>query len=424
MCMKTLVAGIVSSGRARSNRGISTGNQPAATAGWIVPTFWLLLAVVAAFGQASTQDAQKPLYKTTYRVVDVHTHWGAPREEAVAAEIDVMDRMNLAAAVNLDAGRTDGTLPAWMKLKQSVPSRIAVFAKFTKKDFERVREPGFFDDLVRELEKAAKMGIQGVKIWKDLGMLIEEGPGQRLRIDDSRLDPFWAKCGALGLPVFIHTADPKEYWYPLTYNSLHYGARAEEDQYYRMPGMPRWEDLIAQRDHVLEKHPKTTFIGAHFGSMTFDLQGLAERLDRYPNFHVECAARLRILGRLNPQAVRDFFVKYQDRILFGTDGFVLIGGWKVGANKKNVLVYPADDPDRVAMDAKDAGVVRRWKDGELRLYSGYFEYFETDRLDLVEPGGFGAGWLRLAGVKLPPEVLEKFYHRNAERLIPGLAARQ
>src|SRR5439155_3920371 len=181
MCMKTLVAGIVSSGRARSNRGISTGNQPAATAGWIVPTFWLLLAVVAAFGQASTQDAQKPLYKTTYRVVDVHTHWGAPREEAVAAEIDVMDRMNLAAAVNLDAGRTDGTLPAWMKLKQSVPSRIAVFAKFTKKDFERVREPGFFDDLVRELEKAAKMGNQGVKIGKDLGMLIEEGPGQRLR---------------------------------------------------------------------------------------------------------------------------------------------------------------------------------------------------------------------------------------------------
>src|SRR5262249_15041336 len=212
--------------------------------------------------------------------------------------------------------------------------------------------------------------------------------------------------------------------YPLTYNSLHYGARAEEDQYYRMPGMPRWEDLIAQRDNVLEKHPKTTFIGAHFGSMTFDLQGLSDRLDRFPNFNVECVAPLRILGRLNPQAVRDFFVKYQDRILFGTDGFVLIGGWKAGMNKKNVLVYPVDDQDRVWMDVKDTEVVRHWKEGQLRLYSSYFEYFKTDRLDLVDPSGFGAGWLRLAGGKLPLEGPEKFYHANAERLIPGLDARK
>src|SRR5207247_766338 len=109
---------------------------------------------------------------TTYRVIDVHTHWGAPREEAVAAQIEVMDRAGIVAAVNLDGGRTDGTLPAWMKLKKKVPDRLAVFATFTKKDFERVREPGFFDDLVRELERAAKMDVQGVKVWKDLGMWI------------------------------------------------------------------------------------------------------------------------------------------------------------------------------------------------------------------------------------------------------------
>src|SRR3989442_888118 len=190
------------------------------------------------------------------------------------------------------------------------------------------------------------------------GMYIRDGSGALLKIDDPRLDPFWARCGELGLPVLIHTADPKEYWYPLTYNSLHYGARSEEDQHYRNPEMPRWEELILQRNHVLAKHPKTTFIGAHFGSMTFELQQLAETLDRFPNFHVECAARLRILGRLNPQAVRDFFVKYQDRILFGTDGFVLIGGGKVRADKKKVLVYPAGEPDRNGVGAKEAGGVR------------------------------------------------------------------
>ena len=110
--------------------------------------------------------------------------------------------------------------------------------------------------------------------------------------------------------------------------------------------MPRWEELIRQRDNVVAKHPKTTFIGAHFGSMTFELQQLAETLDRFPNFHVECAARLRILGRLNPQAVRDFFAKYQDRILFGTDGGVLLAGWRSGNGREQIELIPVavEDP--------------------------------------------------------------------------------
>jgi uncharacterized protein len=400
------------------------GNRSGAVGVWVLYTF----ALAAALGQEPSPAPRAPevpkrLDQTKYRIIDVHVHGGAPREEAVAAQIEVMDRAGVAAAVNLDGGRSDGTLAAAIELEKRHAGRFVTFAKFTKKDFVRLREPGFFDDLVRELERAAKMGIHGVKIWKDLGMWIEDGPGKRLRIDDPRLDRFWARCGELGLPVFIHTADPKEYWYPLTYNSLHYDSRTEDDQMYRVPGMPSWEDLIAQRDHVIEKHPKTTFIGAHFGSMTFDLRGLTERLDRYPNFHVESSARLRILGRLNPKAVRDFFIKYQDRILFGTDGLMLIGGYKPGRDKRNVLVYPLDDEDRVSVDGKDAGVVRRWKDRQVVMYSRSFEYFETDRPDLVEPGGFGAGWMRLAGAKLPPEVLGKFYHGNAERLIPGLGSR-
>ena len=169
----------------------------------------------------------------------------------------------------------------------------------------------------------------------------------------------------------------------------------------------------------MAKHPKTVFVGAHFASMTLDLSGLAERLDRYPNLHVECGARLRMLGRLNPKAVRDFFTKYQDRILFGTD----IGGIAAGRKTKtsNVLEYPPDDPDWNRIDLKDAAAVRRWQDRQVVAYSRYFEYFESDRSDLLEPGGFGAEWMRLAGVKLPPEILEKLYHANAERLIPDFA---
>jgi len=378
-----------------------------------------LSVILCAAPEPQAPQADRPPTRTSYRVVNVHSHWGEADEERVRAQLEVMDKAGVAAAVNLDAGRSDGNLPAWMELEKKFPGRFVNFAKFTQKDFERVKEPGFFEDLVRELERAAKLGIRGVKIWKDLGMIIRDGTGALLKVDDPRLDPFWTRCGELGLVVFIHTADPKEYWYPLTYNSLHYGARTEEMQYYHVPGMPRWEELMEQRDNIVRKHPRTTFIGAHFGSMTFDLQGLAERLDRFPNFHVECAARLRILGRLNPKAVRDFFEKYQDRILFGTDGIVLMSR-KPSKEPKNILVYPIDDPEYVRADLKNLQAVGNWKAGQLRTYGSYFDYFETDRTDLEDPSHFEPKWARLSGAKLPPEVLEKFYHGNAERLIPGL----
>ena len=136
---------------------------------WLISTFALVAAPPAALAQQSAgapkaQDARKQLYKTAYRVIDVHTHFFWPDEEMMKLGLEAMAREGVAAAVNLDGGRTDGTLPAWIKLQKKFPSRTAIFAKFTKKDFARVQEPGFFDDLVRELEGAAKMGIQGIKI--------------------------------------------------------------------------------------------------------------------------------------------------------------------------------------------------------------------------------------------------------------------
>jgi len=121
------------------------------------------------------------------RVINVHHHWGNPDADAVRTQIEVMDACGIAAAVNLDAGRSDGTLKDWMELERQFPGRFVNFAKFTHQDFERIREPGFFEELVRELERSARMGIRGVKIWKDLGMLIKDGSGALLRIDDPRL---------------------------------------------------------------------------------------------------------------------------------------------------------------------------------------------------------------------------------------------
>jgi predicted TIM-barrel fold metal-dependent hydrolase len=358
------------------------------------PVRWLCaISLLALTAPARAQDEDRPLYKTAYRVINVHRHCDHPNEATLKAELEVMDRVGVSVIVNLlmEGGWSDGYLPGWVKLREQHPDRLVIFGYI---NWGKLKQKDFFEQLPREVELQHRLGVQGIKVWKDLGMYLKDSDGKLARIDDPRLDPLWAKCGALGLPILIHSADPKEYWYPRTFNSQHYGM-TDRPKHYDNPNMPKWEELIAQRDNILKKHPKTTFIGAHFGSETLDLQQLAETFDKYPNFNADCAARLRILGRLNPPAVRDFFTKYQDRLLFGTDS----------------------DFDKKFDSDKERS---QWQDRAARFYSRYLEYFETDRIDLVEPYSHAKDWLRLPGAKLPPAVLEKFYHANAERLIPGL----
>ncbi len=356
-------------------------------------------------------------YKSSYRVINVHAHCGTPSDEALQAVFEVLDRVGIERIVILDGGSPAGSLPAWLKLREKYPQRLTVFLKLS---FARITEPTFFADIVRDLEQAAQGGVQGVKVWKDLGMSVRDTDGRLLKADDKRLDPFWQKCGELGLPVLIHQADPKEYWYPLTYNSQHYAQRAEKDQFYNDPEMPTWEELIARRDHILEKHPRTKFIGAHLGSMSYDLTLLEATLKKHPNFSVDCAARQRIIGRLNPEAVRDFFVNNQDRILFGTDGILLFAGRKP-SQSGNIMIYPSDDPGWLLVDPANRAAIRAWQQREVESIGQYLMYFETDLPNLTDPSRSGGPWLKFPGIKLPPEVLEKFYHGNAEKLIPGLA---
>lgn len=379
-----------------------------------IPTTLACLVLLTGSLRAAEPE---PLYKTKYRVIDVHVHCTPVTEDVVRAELGVLDRVGVTAVVILDADGPTGNLKDWLKLRQKYPGRLNVFWKL---DFRGIKSKTFFQDIVRDLEKAAKMGVQGVKVWKDLGMYVRDDADELLKADDPQLDPFWAKCGELGLPVLIHTADEREYWHPLTYNSIHFGLRTEKDQHYANPRMPSWEELIRQRDAVLKKHPKTNFIGAHVGSQAHDLKQLEETFARYPNFYVDTAARHRVFGRLNPPAVQAFFQKHQDRILFGTDAQVFVKGRKRPPESSNVNIYPTEDPNRDYIDPSDGAALKTWQDRAAQMYSQSLQYFETDRLDLLDPVRSGGSWLRLPGAKLPAEVLEKFYHVNAEKLIPGL----
>jgi predicted TIM-barrel fold metal-dependent hydrolase len=376
----------------------------------------LCLIQFIGVAKAHADDPGAAPYKARYKVINVHRHCPIPSEAAVRAELEVDDQVGVSAVVILDGSSAPGNLEAWNKLKAQFPGRLIVFWKL---DFAHVANPTFFEDILKELQHAADLGAQGVKVWKDLGMYVRDGSGALLKVDDARLDAFWERCADLGLPVLLHTADPKEYWYPLTYNSVHYGLRKDSDQLYNKPEMPSWEELMRQRDAVLQKHPRTIFIGAHFGSMSFELQKLGEALDRYPNFFVDTSARLRIVGRLNPPAVRDFFTKYQDRILFGTDGLILLKG-RTPSTSANISVYPNAGPPYIWIDPSDVASINAWKNRDVTEYSLYFQYFETSRYDLTDPTRSGGPWQKLTGAELPPEVLEKIYHANAERLIPGL----
>jgi len=340
------------------------------------------------------QEEYPSIYKTKFQVINVHQHCDSPSAKAIKAELEVMDRVGVDTVVILDGHWTGGKLLDWIELRKEFSKRVVLFANI---EFALAKEPDFSAAIVRELNMQYRLGVQGIKVFKEFGMHHRDGQGKLIAIDDLRLDPYWQRCGELGLPVLIHSADPKECWSPKTYDNLFY-EMPEESRQYGKPGMPQWEELIRQRNNLLKKHPQTKFISAHMGNQTFELVGLAKALDQYPNLYVECSARIGILGRLHPQAVRDFFIQYQDRILFGTDG--------------GQADFPTDPEE-----------IRDWQERETVFYSRHLRYFETDRTDIVEPYGRGRHRWRLAGVALPHDILKKFYSGNAAQIIPGLKRR-
>jgi predicted TIM-barrel fold metal-dependent hydrolase len=231
---------------------------------------------------------------------------------------------------------------------------------------------------VARLEADVAAGAVGVgEIGKGFGLSAKKADGTRLRIDDPALDVLWAACARLKLPVFIHTADPQEFWQPIDNSNerwlelaLFPGRRYPADQY------PSFEQLMQERDAMLKRNPNTTFVIAHLGWHANDLPRLAKLFDALPNVHAELGAVLYDIGR-QPRAAHDFFIKYQDRLLFGKDSF-----------------QPEEYP-------------YYWRVFETR--DDYFDYYR----------GYHAFW-KLYGIDLPDPVLKKVYFGNALRLTRGL----
>jgi len=322
--------------------------------------------------------------KAKYPFIDVHSHQWNMTKARIGRLVEEMDSLNMAVMVNLSGrgfNRQDRDIGSQEYLNSMIkrtsgeaPGRFVIF---TNVSFKNVGQKQWIENALKELEEDVQNGAAGLKIYKSLGLSYADIDGNRIAVDDPRIDPIWKKCGELGIPVLIHSADPKSFWD----NHDKYNERWLELKL--RPGRKRgpdnpasWEQIIQEQHSVFANNPNTTFINAHMGWFANNLDTLGIILDRYPNVNVGIGAVIAELGR-QPRRASKFFNKYQDRILFAKDAY----------NQEEFYTY-----FRV-----------------LETEDEYFPYYKK----------YHAFW-RMYGIGLPNEILKKVYYKNALRIIPGI----
>jgi predicted TIM-barrel fold metal-dependent hydrolase len=322
------------------------------------------------------------------RKIDIHSHI----YEDVPAVNEMLRRINL-RVVNVSVPATDGHLAFMHRFNAAQVKRHPdLFSWASTFDLLTRDEPGYGARVAKALDETFAQGAVMVKIWKEVGIELKRPDGTFLLPDDPVLDPVYAHLALRKKPLLAHLAEPLEAWQPLDPKGVHYSYYSRNPQWhlYGKPGYPSHARIIAARDHILEKHPTLVVIGAHIGSLEHDVDEVAKRLDTYPNFHVEVSARTRDLTRQPSAKVRAFFARYQDRILYGVDR-----SW---IPHRRPAVTPTDADRQKLVTDLEAQYRRDWA-----YYAGSGTI--TYNADQIE------------ALALPKDVLEKFYWKNAERII-------
>ncbi len=302
--------------------------------------------------------------------------------------------------VNLGAGDVDGALPAQIAAAGRFPGRVQVFMSV---DFHDCCGEAWLGRESARLVQGKAAGARGVKVYKDLGLAVRDGDG-RVPVDSEKLEPLWDLVSRLHLPVTIHTGDPRAFFEPPGPEN----ERAEELalvpqwSFADRTRYPDWATLHAEFVRLVERHPRITFIGAHFGNDAEDPDAVSRLLDRLPNLYVDTAARVPELGR-RAGAARAAILRHPDRVLYGTDLMLIERGGQRG------VVLGAGRPFALTPTAAASPEV-------VRFYQGTFRFFETRDPAIESPIPIQGRWT-VEGLGLPPEVLEQVYRRNAERLL-------
>jgi hypothetical protein len=338
-------------------------------------------------------------WRAQHLLVDMHEHIDATPEHLTQA-VRIQDAVGIGLAVNLSggtvtrAGKAPSAFETTKKLADSLfPGRFLEYMNLDYDDWDR---PDFGARAAAQIVEGHRLGAAGFKEYKRLGLYQHDGKGKLIAIDDPKLDPMWKKCGELGMPVSIHVADPKAFWAPYD---------ASNERWEELKDHPHWwfgdpkkfparEELLAELDRVIGRHPETTFVAVHFANNAEDLAWVDASLDRHPNMMADLAARVPEIGRHDPDLVRRIFLKHQDRIVFATD-FQVYETMTLGSG--------GSGPPPTETDA-------------ILFFQKHWRWLETLDKGFAHMTPIQGNWT-ISGIGLPPSVLRKIYFENARKLL-------
>ena len=340
----------------------------------------------------------------TIKKIDIHTHIGSD----AAWFRDVLDSIDQKVCTIC----TGGTNPERMyksidTAQQLLNNNPRYYAWVTTFDLTGRDDPDWAENVINQLREDFRNGAVGVKVWKDIGMKITNRDGEYIQIDDPMFEPILRFIAEEDKTLIAHLGEPIDAWMPSNIEGKlqFYWSNHPEYHFWDKPEKPSYSDIMAARDHVLKKHPDLRFVGAHLGSMSYDVNEVIKRLDRYPNFAVEIGGRTRYLMWQARGKVRSFFIEYQDRILYGTD-----------------LSAGIFDTDGNHFSDKQMNTMKR---SYLRRHDFFMRYYASDEIfpwaNNIRGGKpVPEASYTVEGLALPKEVLEKVYYKNAVKWFPGL----
>lgn len=360
-----------------------------AAAGWLV---W------AESGPVPTR-AQENQWRAERRVIDLHMHIDGTPERFDRA-VRIMDRSGIGIGVNLSGGTVtpgDGGTSEFARLKALADERHpGRFVHYMNLDYAGWDDPDFPQKAAAQIEEGRRLGTAGLKEYKRLGLYLKDGAKALIRIDDPKLDPVWAKCGELGLPVSIHVADPRAFWQ--AYDEKNERWKELKDHRSWWFGDPKVfpprEELLAALNRVIERHRQTTFVCVHFANNAEDIAWVDRMLDTHPNMMADLAARIPEIGRHDPAEVRRVFTKHADRLLFASDFMVY----------DRLILGSAGDDERPTDDDGVTFFEKSWR------------WMETSDRDWAHMTPIQGDWT-ISAIALPAEVSRKIYFDNAAKLL-------
>lgn len=359
----------------------------------------MALALVACRGRSVSEPAPAPAAESSaievpsdaIPMLDLHVHLspsGVPRL------LKLMTRYGIERVVNLSGGDPLGALDEQLAAAATAPGKIIVFTTLA---YDQVEYRDYGRRMTRLLELAHDRGARGLKIAKVLGLGLRDPEGHLIPVDDPALDPVFERAGELGMPVAIHTGDPEAFWRPVdAVNPRRAELEAHPGWALHGRAVPSFDELLAQLERRIARHPHTTFISVHFGNAAERPEYVAQLLRKYPNLYIDTAARIPEMGRHPPDELRAFCLEFQDRILYGSD---------LGVGPEPSPLFLGSQGPRPPTPAEQE-----------RFFSATRRYFETSDVAFEHPTPIQGDW-KISGIALPRPVLEKIYHDNAARLL-------